>query len=776
MSRCLIVILSVAVLSTACRSDGPPAPADPTPAVDPPVVDLPAATPPALAPEGDYLSVLPKDAGSPTVDAIKNLDRIPGLTDTHKQQLEAHRFFVTAQSVPKPTQDPGEARSTRRAKHLFQVYERNDYIRFPSYVTVDLAIDLTHQYFEAVLRKVEREHLAPRLAEALTGFVSEASRLRKAAKTKQGRAAARAAELYWGTALRLLEQPASGDKPDEPEVRSPWFGDPEMEAEMGTDAKPKPPPPKITKLGDLEKEVSANVRKVHAASSKTKFSVWGIELDLTQTKPRSHYAGSGVMQRYFRAMSFLGMSTFALEGEDARPAVVAMLARSYAGRKDASESFDSVLEVTNFVVGEPPTSGLKATVEAMQKLRPKIKVIGADELVESKALEEAHKGWMSFAPHPIERNGPVMQPIGQRVFADTLAMASLLGAVRDAAPSDAPFVKRSMGALGSAAAMGSDRALELVATVAPDQAAVTSSLKKGRTLLAGALDRDDAYHRTLKALGAYLGADPLYLAPEAYELRALSGYAGGWAMLRHDTLLYAYEMGAECDAEEFPPPPGWVEPVPETYAALRGMVESFGERIADAGIVPDKPPSEEDVYEEVFHTLPFKTEVVAGLLGKLETWARKELKGEPFTEEERTEIAMVGGAAEHAVLVLADAFELGPGNDDMAVVADVFSWRGQALEVGVSHPELIYAVIPSPEGWVLARGAVLGYREFFVPRADRMTDEQWRERLAKSKDFEFGTRPAWLEPITAPPVGVVKLAPKQDPQERCGYSGGYFEI
>jgi hypothetical protein len=71
---------------------------------------------------------------------------------------------------------------------------------------------------------------------------------------------------------------------------------------------------------------------------------------------------------------------------------------------------------------------------------------------------------------------------------------------------------------------------------------------------------------------------------------------------------------------------------------------------------------------------------------------------------------------------------------------------------------------------------VLGYRELFVPITDRMTDEAWRTRLARSPDFEAASRPDWLAPITAEPVPVVELAKDLEAQTRCEYFGGAFEL
>jgi hypothetical protein len=451
-----------------------------------------------------------------------------------------------------------------------------------------------------------------------------------------------------------------------------------------------------------------------------------------------------------------------------------VLGRSYAAQPEAAKGWQDVQSIASFVVGQPATAGLREASQAMAEAVPGAAKMDADALVEPKTLGKLQAALAKFPEHPVEKAGPVVQPAGQRVFADTLAMSAMLELVKKLPEGQGePFVLRAMGAMGSAAMLGDEAAARIVTAQAPDAAAVERAIAEGRSAVAKLETRDDAYHRTLVGLRTLLHADAQYFEPEAWRLRVLQSFAGGWAMLRHDTLLYAYQMGAECDAEEFDPPHGWVEPMPEVYAALETMVGELGKRVEAAGIREKELDLDTAGYEEIqFSTVKAKTEALVGFLRQLRAWSEKELKGEPFTREERNAIAQAGGFAEHVVLTLADAFELGEGNDDMALVADVFTWRGRALEVGVAHPELVYAVIPTPDGWQLARGAVLGYREFMSD--ERLTDESWRERLAK--DQELAHRPDWLAPITADPVGVVELAPKMEGQYRCEYHGGVFEL
>lgn len=764
----LVALLSLALMPCALLScprapspDPQPPPSEESPAPERP--STPSSLPPAVA------KILPEGAGAPRLDAVKNRARLPTLGPRHTELLSEHGFFIAPQSRPEPGQNAAEARESRRAKHLFQVYERNDYIRFPSYVTADLAIDLTHQYFDVVLRRVERDHLVPRMKTALAGFVASAETLRKAAKTAPEKEAARAAEVYWGTLLRLLEAPAKGDEPDEVAARTPWEEeDPDLEAAPP----PTAAPVAVTKLpAAIERDVAEIVAKVHRADAKEKVRAWGLLVDFTQTKPRGHYGGDGILQRYFRTMSLLGMTSLAVQGEDARTQLIAALAVTYAADPKARGAYDDVLAITAYAVGEPATAGLSRAHATMSPHATTLADALAPE-VHARIVAE----WGKLPAHPVEGSGPVVQPMGQRVFLDTLAMSKMLPILRDLPAERTDLVARTMGAAGAAAVLGSEEAKAIV--VEADDALASqlgAALDEGRKALASQTARVDAYHATLDALAPLLSADPLHFQRRAYRLRMLQSFAGGWAMLRHDTLLYAYQMGAECDAEDLPAPYGWVEPVPDVYSGLSRMVTAFSSRLREAGI--SEPAPEEPEYGAIrYATLDEKTTAVVEFLAKMKEWADQELRGEPFTEEQRTAIAMVGGFAEHVVLTLADAYELGDGNDDMAVIADVFTFRGKALEVGVGHPDLVYAIVPTPEGWVVARGAVLAYRELFVEAADRMTDEAWRKRLEASADFEGASRAPWLADIVAPAVGVVELPESMDPQHRCEYHGGSYEL
>ena len=81
-------------------------------------------------------------------------------------------------------------------------------------------------------------------------------------------------------------------------------------------------------------------------------------LDLTQMQPRGHYARNPRLQRYFRAMSWMGMAAFPIEGEKEDAAAIALLARVYLGSGVGQKSLGRVLDLTAFFVGGVDAAGL----------------------------------------------------------------------------------------------------------------------------------------------------------------------------------------------------------------------------------------------------------------------------------------------------------------------------------------------------------------------------------------------------------------------------------
>ena len=722
------------------------------------------------------------------LSAVDNLGRIGELTERQRSLLERQGFFLADQPEAPEGASAAEARTARRATHLFHVYERNDYIQMPSFVTADLAIDATLAYFEAVLRDVETHFLVPRLREALRELVDAAEAGRRAARSPEARAHAERALAFWAVALRLLAQPAPEDPPEVyvPEPPCPRDVCPEMWEEAATAGGAPADPTAVPR--SVRAQVMGVVRQALAHEGEARTPIVRGTIDFSQLRPRGNYTRTGVLSRYFRAMSWLGMATFPLEGEDADVEGLALLARSYLAAPDAARTMDGVVGVTAFFAGGPDAATLRKAADALRAVKSDAGSAPPDALLAEDVLDPFRERVLQLPAPRITASaaggGKQIRVAGRRAFEDTVAMQRLVGPiermlVEERGPERALPV---VAAGGSAAVMGSDLAREVIGEAAGAQhgAAVLSAVAQARSDIGALPDaryQADAYHGTLHAMLPLLGAPPEGAPPlletDAWRRRSLYAYAGGWAKLRHATILYGAQLGAECDAPEYVPPPGYVEPVPEVYERLGAMARALAARLGEAGIDLEARPNEDDYY---YTPLAGKTETLLRLLDFLRETAQAELEGRALDRETRQRLTLVGGEVEWLLISLANTDLLSQRDQDMAIVADVFTFRSaqRVVEVGLARPDLIYAIIPTSDGPVIARGAVMSYRELLHPMGDRLTDEQWRARLDRGEEPPI---PSWVEPLYAEPVSAILLAEEAEGVDRCGpMTGAPMEI
>ena len=64
-----------------------------------------------------------------------------------------------------------------------------------------------------------------------------------------------------------------------------------------------------------------------------------------------------------------------------------------------------------------------------------------------------------------------------------------------------------------------------------------------------------------------------------------------------------------------------------------------------------------------------------------------------------------------------------------AVVADVATGMDQALTEGTGRIMELYVVFPAKGKLHIGRGGIYSQYEFVQPTSNRLTDEQWRQRL-----------------------------------------------
>jgi hypothetical protein len=207
----------------------------------------------------------------------------------------------------------------------------------------------------------------------------------------------------------------------------------------------------------------------------------------------------------------------------------------------------------------------------------------------------------------------------------------------------------------------------------------------------------------------------------AWEDKSINSALGSWSELRHDTILYGKQSGAEMgDGSEPAPYKGYVEPNVLFWGRMLDVVHKSREGLSSRKLMPEDLDAKFDSFEE--------------LVTSLKQISEKELRNEKLTEDEYDSIRSIGGTLEYMTLSVMtghpDTWELVNETDkDMAVIADVHTGGDKALEEGVGHANEILVIVPVEGKLVLTRGAVFSHYEFIQPSNERLTDEKWQSIL-----------------------------------------------
>ncbi len=224
---------------------------------------------------------------------------------------------------------------------------------------------------------------------------------------------------------------------------------------------------------------------------------------------------------------------------------------------------------------------------------------------------------------------------------------------------------------------------------------------------------------------------PDFMCNDAWDRHTLSNFLASWAMLRHDTILYAkqsYTMqcGIAMGPEEPVPSAGFVEPVPEVYAELTATLNMAEKGLSEFGVLDSE--------------IEVRFDNATTILKNLQNIAERELAGEQITSEDadflkdfarRLEIAISWGG------ITSEGLET-------SLIADVHTDQNSMSVLEVASGNLDYCIViyQRPDGNIEAAiGPVLSYYEFTWPMFDRLTDEAWREMLANDEP----ERPSWAE-------------------------------
>lgn len=680
------------------------------------------------------------------------------------------------------------------ARNGFVVSERMQWPRFaeayawiywqdlPVLVTTDSLLHAVHQSYSDLLSSLEMAFLIPQL-----GALLHATRGQVSAGAQNNQDPALTPlyadlDAYLGVALALLEGRAGGSSQERD-----WVA-------LATAA--------TTSWEDVQ-------------LFGTKYMV-----DFTLFEPRGHYTRAPELQRYFRAMSWLGLMDFRMVTYDpvtSEPivhpeaaAAVAILRQALdgAGQRPAWQMLNQLFEglvgrSDNMIL--PDFDRLWADLELGDPAS--VLALAPDRLL--KQLTENDYGQQRITGQLIVRDIEDTSPdsiprpvsfllLGQRFALDAYVMGSL---VYDRLMLDGKPVKRALpDPLDVMYALGDDRA---AAHLGDDLAEYgygghLAALRQQIDGFAPSYWQTPIYNQWLgliRALNApTTGAQyPQALRTAAWADKTLQTQLASWAQLRHDNLLYVKQsfttMEAVCEY-----PAGYVEPYPAFYAALA----DFG-RAGHAVAEQLTPPAQFEAANAVRQRALDYFGSVQFVAARLQTLAEKELRMEPFSAEEeaflksivkRQEIANFEGCAGPAFEDLWDGWYLSlffAKDDNPAVIADVHTnptndpssalYPPRVLHVATGPVVPLYLLVDTPSGTGLFVGPAFTYFEL-VEAGDaqqppaRLNDEEWRALLAAGKQ---PPAPAWTGSfrLAAPDApALLRVGMEADAANAGGGTGG----
>ncbi len=599
----------------------------------------------------------------------------------------------------------------RQFQHAYASFQYQGEVFF---VTTDVGYHFLHLAFSKVLRDLEEQTLLPILEDLIVGLVTGArAQQAELAGTELEEAASRVTQLFEAGALLL-----------------------------GTD---------VGQVGPLARQ-EASLAEEGAqlvASPTTSFGeclpIAGISncVDYSLFKPRGHYTRSEDLERYFRAMSLLGQSSFWVKDpQSLRLGVLA--ARVLVSDPDLVEAWRLIYEPTAFMVGIADDY----TPFELADVAAQVVATGLDDPAafrDRAAVDEVGRRLLASREVGIDPEAAAVRIMGVRFVIDSFIYDQLrfpnVGDLQQQ-----PLDRRYASPLDLAAVFGSELAYRL-----QDEAGETDylnydeQLEKLQRMVADRSGADwaatvyDAWLYALEPMWSSHGeAFPEFMRTEAWAAKDLQTGLGSYTELKHDTILYAKQsFAAEGDFEPMTEPPRhWVEPDPVAFERMAAVVGLLQDGLRNRGLVT--AGDDRDLLMSG----------VGDLLERLARIAGEELAGLPISEADNAWLEAVGSTLEGLWVETADWDEsIGmPSADDLdaALVADIMRTSFKVLELGTGRIDTIYVLVPNDSGhFQVAVGGVFSYYEFWRDATEgRLNDAEWRQMLDAGAAPE---RPAWQQ-------------------------------
>ena len=609
---------------------------------------------------------------------------------------------------------------------FYQLYEDGRYSEKPVFITTDSVLHVYHLMFDKVLRTTETKYLIGDLHLLNAAMLGETQVQYNELKGTAAENAAKRNLAYFTVASRLLD--------------------------------PSAPIP-----AEVQAEVTQELKNISDHAGLTPSAVMNIGgdpsdqfmEDFGQYKPRGHYTRSPELEKYFQAMMWYGRMTFRLkspsETQSALLLMEALQNATTAADRPAAEVWANIYEPTAFFVGGSDD----LTYRDYAPLAAQIYGESPDpaDYADDAKLEQFRKAAETLAAPRInsmfvyidedkEQVTKGLRMMGQRFTLDAYVFGQLIWReVGTFDPGDFSKQRWLPKGLDIPAAFGSEEAYKVLDEMGEVNCPFRcvnypKQMEKVRGEIASLPNSqwtENLYWSWLYTFRPLLeprAADsgyPSFMTNQAWTRKNLNTVLGSWTELKHDTILYAKQVMAEAGGGPPEPTVGYVEPEPEFYARVAALVGMTRDGLVARGLL-EKPQGEQMPTD--YRAL----QDLQDLALDLKHISEKELEGKELAPEEYELIKFYGARLERITAAAADPAEEGQvstdlNDEDAAVVADVATGMDQALTEGTGRIMELYVVFPAKGSLHIGRGGIYSQYEFVQPTSNRLTDEQWRQRL-----------------------------------------------
>lgn len=602
---------------------------------------------------------------------------------------------------------------------MHHVYEFPMYRESPVFITVDSALHLYHIFYGNSLKLLEVSSLYDKLQSLTKNMVVESLNAYNDSKYADLKDELKFAAAYFLTGAKLIDADLEGiEVPEE-----------------------------IASLTDDE------IKLIEEAFDFARSPKLGKDLDYSQFTVRGHYAGNEKLGQYFKTMMWYGISGFPVFDETKTEPVLDMdsLTKSMIitclllNNENNFIDFENIYNATALYAGMSDDLGIFEIRDLITKVygqNPDLNLF-KDSSYHDRLLEEA-----LLLPEPkiqpeytsvTAPAGRQFRFMGQRYSFDAEVMQTLIK----------PIIRPVPSGLDVIASFGSIRAEELLDTYYKPKEAwdkYEENLNLMRKKQAEITDdewKSDLYKGWLWSIKSAavsfedMEGMPSFMRNQKWTDKNIHTALGSYAELKHDSILYMKQSGAEMGGGLEPITPyNYVEPNVEVYAKLKWLAENTKAQLEARNMLKDEIGQVLDQIIKIQDTL-----MVVSV---------KELTNQAITEEENLDLYRYGGMIDSIIQIMQMNLirhGVDTSNDfTTALIADVSTIapnslfpKGTYLEIGNGLPCEIYVVCQTNGKTYLARGALFNYYEFLSDK--RLTNHEWQtmvgvKRMAMVYDEE----------------------------------------